>query len=1282
MTTSNAVHSQAFGFMSFVQGGVDERTGQYTVSISLPEVESNQLCGPAVPLNLTFNPINTIDSGFGLGWDLKLTQYTPHNSILALSTGETYKVTGSGPTPDIKEKKLDNFHFEDNLDGTYRVVHKSGLIEILTTGGSSDNRVALPTRIYSPAGHSVSLTYASFMGGQRLESIADAQGDLLRINRRADNTLVEILVRPYDGPGGTPLARYEMKLNSNRWVTEIVLPTAEKASWRFGYGNGPIRGILCLHEIKTPAGGRETLEYNDEGHAYPGGVTRPNLPRVTRHHTYPGFEQPMVEVSYQYTAKNFLGAGASVTWEEGMDPLYKVDATYEYGTTTTLVDRIGRSVRKAEYTFNRFHLLIEQKTAQDHCVQRVATRYYADNRPFEQQVPQFQMPLEATTSWEMDNDATRYRAQVTRTAFDTHGNQTEQVEPTGIQTLSTYYPKEGGDGCPADPEGFVRHLKDTTVIPAPGGPNEAPAPTLRTRMRYEALKPLAGSGLKDWLVNHSETLLHVEGTSETELQQTLRSYNELPNNVFLHGRVLSQRVTLNGNTSVAEYAYQVLDSVLAGGTVLETTETFKGFDYVEGAESEVKKVIVTEDSLLHGKPLLTRDDSGEQTVKIRYTYDALLRVLTETVSPDNPEFMATRSYEYWLTSRDEQQASQIVTDVKGVKTRTLVDGLNRPVYEERQNADSSVRADIYRPTYSAQFDVLGNLIESTEEDWDGEGQVRLTSRFEFDAWGMQRCMTGPDGVRAFEQTDPIGNADWKGPIQRAWREGAGLEPMVSGRTVTYLNLFEKPVRIERFEANGSFVSVQKYLYDGLGQTVEEIDALEARTQYRYDAFGRLTTNILPGGATVRRRYAEHSSEDLPIEISVDHVVLGEQTFDGLDRMTQSITGGRLQRFSYAQGQTRAAKVITPSQQEIYYEYEFQLGEEPRQRRLPGSVTADYRFDPKNARLLGCAEQGLELTREYFSTGELKSEQRIQDGQRHSMAYDYSLKGRLLRYIDVLDQTQSFTYDEATRLIHTELGSTSSTFTYDSLGQTSTISTHDSVSGQRVTISLEYDGFGRETKRTFDLDGVEQTLTQVYNEVDQLVQRTLSEGSTLLRDETYSYDPRGRLVQYECEGSQAPVDPYGKVISSQVFRFDALDNLTRVTTLSADGGSNVAVYAYQGADPAQLTKVTNTGDGYDPEIELIYDLNGNLVRDERGRVLEYDALSRLISVSALPGETPSGYRYDPLDTLSGVDSGNGEQQRFYQGGELASLKQGGNSTSFLRGDGVVLAEHQAGADPKS
>ncbi|MGE8065832.1 RHS repeat-associated core domain-containing protein [Pseudomonas sp. NPDC089569] len=68
---------------------------------------------------------------------------------------------------------------------------------------------------------------------------------------------------------------------------------------------------------------------------------------------------------------------------------------------------------------------------------------------------------------------------------------------------------------------------------------------------------------------------------------------------------------------------------------------------------------------------------------------------------------------------------------------------------------------------------------------------------------------------------------------------------------------------------------------------------------------------------------------------------------------------------------------------------------------------------------------------------------------------------------------------------------------------------------------------------------------------------------------------------------------------------------------------------------------------------------------------------------MPGETPSGYRYDPLDTLSGVDSGDGAQsQRFYRDGDLANQVQGANSSTFMRGDGVVLAEHQAGADPKS
>ncbi|WP_210640030.1 hypothetical protein [Pseudomonas sp. Tri1] len=252
---------------------------------------------------------------------------------------------------------------------------------------------------------------------------------------------------------------------------------------------------------------------------------------------------------------------------------------------------------------------------------------------------------------------------------------------------------------------------------------------------------------------------------------------------------------------------------------------------------------------------------------------------------------------------------------------------------------------------------------------------------------------------------------------------------------------------------------------------------------------------------------------------------------------------------------------------------------------------------------------------------MKSETRVQEGNNYEMHYKHSRLGLLLSYTDVLEQTQSYTYDKANRLERTCLERSgpdilSSDFTYDGLGQLSSISTQDSTSGQRVTIGLLYDGMGREIQRDFDLDGIEQQLTQVYNAVDALTERTLYQGETLLRRETYEYDPRGRLVLYTCEGSEPPVDPYGKTIISQLFRFDAIDNLTRVSTTSPEG-TNVAIYTYDATDRTQLRKVTNAGvAGYPAEVLLEYDADGHMTLDEEGRLLDYDALGRLTQVSSV------------------------------------------------------------------
>lgn len=300
-----------------------------------------------------------------------------------------------------------------------------------------------------------------------------------------------------------------------------------------------------------------------------------------------------------------------------------------------------------------------------------------------------------------------------------------------------------------------------------------------------------------------------------------------------------------------------------------------------------------------------------------------------------------------------------------------------------------------------------------------------------------------------------------------------------------------------------------------------------------------------------------------------------------------------------------------------------------------------------------------------------------------MHYHYSRQARLLKYVDVLGQTQVYDYDKTSgQLKSTTLGTTVAKFTYNAQGQTETIETTDGEQSLKTT--LTYDDLGREKLREFTFSvGQAQQLKQAYNVVDGLIQRTLTEGESVLRDETYGYDIRGRLDAYTCEGTQPPLDPYNKPIESQSFLFDELDNLVRVDTYSPDG-RNRAKYTYDNPnDPTQLSTVTNDHDDYLPkEIVLDYNADGNLLHDEAGRTLGYDDLGRLTSVSGLPGETPSGYKYDPLDTLASQSGGVDDQQRFYRGGEIHTLLQGSNSNTFVQANGNVLAERQEGARPKS
>ena len=1245
MTTSSSIHSNAFNFLSFVDTGTDPRTGQYTCSLSLPELNANQLSGPQVPLRLGYNPLNTLDSGFGKGWNLQLTQYDADLQIVSLASGETFKVTSTssdGKRLLMDEQKLDSFRLYQDDDHHYRVVHKSGLVEELSR--DDNQHIALPERILSPQGQHVTLTYQSFGDNRLLKRIVNADGSLLLDITRG--TSVQVRVHP----GTVWEALFSLVLQGSEGrVMRVELPTSNLASWRFGYEVH--EDLLCISRVEGPLGGHEQVFYNGGSHLFPGDDNR-RLPRVSRHVRYPGAEQPPIETRYQYDGNNFLGRNApDLVWDNnGKDNLYRVLSDYTYWTTEQLWDTASNSARRSiTRTFNRFHLITEELTRQGDCVKRVTTDYpVLAGQPFEQQPAQCQLPASVTSAWYLHSEPGHVREDVVTTTYDEHGNLVLRVEANGVSETSEYYPAAGEDGCPADPHGFVRHLKSRTVTPAAADYGDAPV--LRSSYRYIALPPISG-GSHEWLAQSEETLNQVQGN--LTLQHTRQHYFDQPADAFLHGRISMSEEVLDGLATVTNFFYSKAQAQRADETVLRTVEVLStSFD-------NSSKTITRERSLLNGQPLLELDDND---VQIAYVYDKLGRVTEEIVAPGDKDYEARRKYEYVLVAQFGGQASQTAIDVKGVATRSDLDGLQRVVGEWRQDVDGDPLLKPLRQVYAARYDLFGQLSASDEIDWLDEETLTLTSTYTYDDWGEQSGVTGPDGVTAHSQNDPV-NFE----VQE-WRDGVG-------RSVTRSNRFDKPDSVERLDLAGKPYSRHEYFYDGLGRTHHEFDALRNLTAYEYDAFDRMTLNILPDGARVERRYARHSREDLPVWIGVNGVVLGEQVFDGLERMTSATTGGRERSYQFRDGERQPCSVTTQSGQVIEYDYNLHLGEEPVARRLQGAV-AEYRYDPENARLTFSEENGYSLTRTYYSTGELQSEVRSDGQQTFEMTSRYSLRGRQLAATDVFGQEQSYCYYADGQLKSSTSGDTVTTFSYNASGQLSGILTQDAAEGHGLQIDLEYDDFGQESLRTFTFDdGSVQTLEQFYNEKGLLKQRILKLDGVLLRDEGYGYDERGRLTEYDCDGAEPAVDPYGKSISRQVFTFDELDNMRQVQTWFP-AGDNIATYDYEGDDPVQLTAVRNSHGDYPPLIALDYDADGNLTTDEQGRVLAYDALGRLTSVSEA-GQAPFEYRYDAQDILSGSQSGEGSEQRFYRDGELANQVQDGVRRTFIRAGESLVAERIAG-----
>ncbi|MBL3872390.1 RHS repeat-associated core domain-containing protein [Pseudomonas syringae] len=1280
--------------MSSLKSGVDSRTGLYNVSITLPELQSNDLLGPGFNLDLSYSPLNTVDSGYGRGWNLQLSQYNPGTHILALSTGETFCVDGtSGTALTMSEKKLDTFHFY-KLDAThYRLVHKSGLVEMLEVHYSGTRQMAWPVKIIAPSGHSITLKHRPFSSTQyMLASITDdLHQTLLQLNR--SSTSVDLALHPYAAPGRAPLARYVMNLSaSDKRVSSIILPDEQRASWRFEY-ELKTGDQLVIKRVDTPSGGREDISYLDSGHSFPSSANRPALPRVTRHVTDPGAGQAKIDVRYTYQdnqqrSRNFLGAGLPINWEDnGLDNLYKYLQDYDYVCTESLWVE-DRQVRTVKRTFNRFHLQTLEVTTQNDHQKTLATTYNIQaGVPYASQPNDCQLPRETVTRWQLLNEPARIRSETVTDTYDNQGNVLVHKRADGIEEVSTWYPAQASDGCPADAEGFVCRLKERMIRPAPA--TQAGAPTLSTRYRYKSISTLDGSEALYWIVPEGETLLEVNGTSDVELQQIRIEHIDKPDNLFEHGRTSRHIQTLNGRSTFTRYAYSKFNEKKPGGPMLSITQT------IETDFDRVSKTAVYQQSTLTGQNLLI-DEDGVQT---QYAYDALDRLTLETIATGTP-YQATREYQYSLCNVYGQQAEQVLINARGVKTRSGMDGLGRTVIEERDHVDDS-DPQALKQIFTAQYDAWNNVEQEAAHDWLANQLLTNTRRYYYDDWNQQCCVTTDDGVQTYEYSDPIGNGTHQGPVQKTWVQSSDPVPRISGRSETWLNLFGKPDRIINQNAAEQQLSDQTFLYDGLGRCAEQRDTRQRRTLFRYDSWSRMVSTTLPDTSVINRSYALQSSDELPTALEVVHqdgttrTQAGRQEFDGLGRLTLTETGDRIEQFAYDAGQMQATSRKTARGDDINFTYTLALTDQIVSSTAPDEK-AGFDYDNISARLTGAKNSQGKRAYAYDVHNQLQEETWAdQQGQTWQTLHQSSLLGRPIKRTDLKQGDDAgmetvYRHDALGRVESITQGGLLTTIAHDTLGQLDQVTTCDRASNTTVIIKMEYDDQGQETLRTHTAANQPlRTLTQEW-EVDGLLKtRHLQQAGSSLLHETFSYDPRGRLTRVVYLGSTLPRDELAREMTRQVFSFDELDNLTLCQTQFANNTSERATFNYGSQDNpinkdrCQLLGVTYAPPRAEPGPTFSYDANGNQLNDEHGNSLHYDSQSRLQRVEK-PDRMPiSQYRYDGHDHLLATQDGaDSEVLRFYQGQQLSSTVQDDQRTHYLHLEEQPLGQQVVGAPEKT
>lgn len=1211
--TSAPFYTSAVNFINDMFGGVSPRTGLFNVSLPLADLHSGPMAAPPFSLSLRYSPISVQEQGFGKGFEIGLTRYDTATGTLLLANGEQYRVDGYDGT--VRQKKLNNFIFCKIDDQHFDVRYKSGIIEHLSLFDS----VFVPTRIKAPDSRSARLRWNFAFDKPRLSEVLSDDGAIIcEVEYPSEKVAsTKITYLPEDAQAGYELILdfsegYLVKLTSNAADHPLV--------WSFDYEDvGPKRNWRVVTGISYPTGLKEKISYyTDSGMKFPETAGLPPLPMVYEHEIAPGAGQPKKITRWSWTQKNYLGRDAGFNeWSPDADQMLNILLDdYEYGSTAAYMDAEGATeLCTITRRYNSYHLLISEVSVRESKTHSTSTIYHAIvDKAFEEQPAQFALPKTKIDSLE-DSNGVSSRSITTCWQFDDFGNLLTEEAPDGTRTDCEYYPANGqGSDCPPEPNGFVRFMKTKTVTP-PRRQGDEPQST--TTHKWKKLN-IAGTGVSYAVVLGTV----IEQTANEELVTSIDYYEDDGDKLNFGREKKRTRVLRPGRAMHQAFISEQSITYKSSNYGFQRTITFVGHD----------KATATHSSLKHPYTGQLLAETNSQGITVEYARDKAGRMIGRTAGVGSAFESRTR----WIHTFDNDGPITIEIDAIGNKKKFHFDGIGRAVRQQQLDIDNTKQwFDVWQRDFN-ELDELQSLSAYDHDTYSAQRYIFQCSA-EYDGWGDAKTLTFSDGVAQCREVDPI-----QLRTISYVRTKAGTLATSSGTSITDFDaLSGLPISVCRMNDAGDESLVRRNVWDGLGRLREQTDEVGNVTKRTYDSHDRLLSMSLPDGSIMTRTYAPHLTGNYVTAISVTETdahgtpktsLLGSQEFDSLARVMSRTVGGRTTHFHYKNAAPVPESITLATGATIAYEYIPELDNTLREVDAHG-VSQHFMFDKTSGLKQKEVEGEFSVAYGRKSSGLLATETFLSDETKSEAQYLYTLSGELCASTDITGAQTIFQRDNLGRIVKILDPALNATLQYDAFGRLWQTTVKNQRFGHGLTTTLRYDDFSREISRAIvDECGKSVTLTSGWTDNDLLNSRILSgdDGQELVR-EVYDYDCRNRLQTYSVSGTLEVQDAYGMPVASQSFAYDAINNITKVSTSLKDGTADTATFHYSQIDHTQLVEVSHSHKSYPESIRLEYDGLGHLTRDEHQRFLTYDVLGRLTKLTGISADEAT-YQYDSRNRL--------------------------------------------------